>query len=539
MKDRVPKYPGRVYVTPENEGAPYYATIERADEPVEAGTPLNKATLLSDETAELYEKPTDTAVPDDMFKILGAERKRAIFGEKSEIESGIWDTYSYVTNNYGDELFRQITSDGKGRVIARMGGDSSDRIYYSDDYCETINPVSTPWDYSSEVFGYMGYVCGHFIIPNRRTESDPVILISKDGINWTEKTLDWNLSGDDRIGGNKRVIGNDDWGFIFAADEYSAGYTAIKITKSGGDLIFSKSSFGSSKEASYNDGVYVEWRTEGSVQISYTTGDPESSKTNLTRPPNMNSDDTVHGCIHVGGYIVMCWSGFYTGKKPAVSVYNISAGSWSDRLYTSDSTGDIYRIGASAGKALIFLDNGTDFWIVDPKTNTVEIKSVYFSSDVVLVTMYPEDGPTVSLFPAGLNASNIYGVYKSEITKSIEYRLVDLLGNYVGNGVKIETGEYTGTGTYGASNPNTLTFNFVPKLLIIRPSAGKLEGSSISDTGMIALYGSTAFNAKSSDGNSNALAEIVWSSTSASWSGKNADAQLNANNTKYLYIAIG
>ena len=65
MKDRVPKYPGRVYVTPENEGAPYYATIERADEPVEAGTPLNKATLLSDETAELYEKPTDTAVPDD------------------------------------------------------------------------------------------------------------------------------------------------------------------------------------------------------------------------------------------------------------------------------------------------------------------------------------------------------------------------------------------------------------------------------------------------------------------------------------------
>ena len=41
MKDRVPKYPGRVYVTPENEGTPYYATIERADEPVEVGTPLN------------------------------------------------------------------------------------------------------------------------------------------------------------------------------------------------------------------------------------------------------------------------------------------------------------------------------------------------------------------------------------------------------------------------------------------------------------------------------------------------------------------
>ena len=182
-----------------------------------------------------------------LFEILGAERKRAIFGEKSEIDPGIWDTYSYVTNNSGDKIFRQITSDGKGRVIARMGGNSNDRIYYSDDYCETMNLVSTPWDDAYESFGYMGYACGHFIIPNSRTESDPVILISKDGINWTEKTLDWNLSGDDRIGGNKRVIGNDDWGFIFAANDYSAGYTAIKITKSGDDLNFSKSNFGSNK----------------------------------------------------------------------------------------------------------------------------------------------------------------------------------------------------------------------------------------------------------------------------------------------------
>ena len=94
----------------------------------------------------------------------------------------------------------------------------------------------------------------------------------------TEKTLDWNLSDDDRIGGNKRVIGNDEWGFLFAADEYSAGYTAIKITKSGGDLIFSKSSIGSTKEASYNDGVYVVWSTEGSHQINYTTRETKSNK---------------------------------------------------------------------------------------------------------------------------------------------------------------------------------------------------------------------------------------------------------------------
>ncbi len=38
--DRVPQKPGRVKITPEN-GTAYYATMERADEPVVEGTPLN------------------------------------------------------------------------------------------------------------------------------------------------------------------------------------------------------------------------------------------------------------------------------------------------------------------------------------------------------------------------------------------------------------------------------------------------------------------------------------------------------------------
>lgn len=54
MKDRVPKYPGRVKIT-RSDGTSEYVTIERADEPVSGneGTPLNKATLLSDDTAAM------------------------------------------------------------------------------------------------------------------------------------------------------------------------------------------------------------------------------------------------------------------------------------------------------------------------------------------------------------------------------------------------------------------------------------------------------------------------------------------------------
>ena len=41
MEDRVPKYPGKVLVTPEDGSVPFYAVLNRADEPVEEGTPLN------------------------------------------------------------------------------------------------------------------------------------------------------------------------------------------------------------------------------------------------------------------------------------------------------------------------------------------------------------------------------------------------------------------------------------------------------------------------------------------------------------------
>ena len=40
FKDRVPQKPGRVKITPEN-GTAFYATLDRADEPIEVGTPLN------------------------------------------------------------------------------------------------------------------------------------------------------------------------------------------------------------------------------------------------------------------------------------------------------------------------------------------------------------------------------------------------------------------------------------------------------------------------------------------------------------------
>lgn len=69
MQDRVPLYPGRVKMTPVAGQANTFDMV-RADDPTQAGTPINKASLLKDATAALFGL-TAAAVPDDVLAELG------------------------------------------------------------------------------------------------------------------------------------------------------------------------------------------------------------------------------------------------------------------------------------------------------------------------------------------------------------------------------------------------------------------------------------------------------------------------------------
>lgn len=69
MKDRKPRYPGRVLITPEL-GSAYYATLTAADDPEDEGTPLNKATFLTDEVAAALRLGIDDPTPNDAFRVM-------------------------------------------------------------------------------------------------------------------------------------------------------------------------------------------------------------------------------------------------------------------------------------------------------------------------------------------------------------------------------------------------------------------------------------------------------------------------------------
>lgn len=77
MKDRVPTYPGRVRLTP--LGGNLYE-LAMADEPSQVGTPLNKATLLTDATASLLGLSGDPTVDNALARLVDIINGRVIKG---------------------------------------------------------------------------------------------------------------------------------------------------------------------------------------------------------------------------------------------------------------------------------------------------------------------------------------------------------------------------------------------------------------------------------------------------------------------------
>ena len=98
----------------------------------------------------------------------------------------------------------------------------------------------------------------------------------------------------------------------------------------------------------------------------------------------------------------------------------------------------------------------------------------------------------------------------------------------------IASGSYTGTGAYGATAANTLTFSFQPKLLCLAE-----KNATFGSCYALLLQGQTAFCYFTSNGGGNS-GVCTWNENSVTWySQQNAACQFNTPGTQYCYIAIG
>ena len=121
-----------------------------------------------------------------------------------------------------------------------------------------------------------------------------------------------------------------------------------------------------------------------------------------------------------------------------------------------------------------------------------------------------------TLYPKTI-ASQIPDVYSKSYIDSI-----------LKNSAKIQTGSYVGTGTYGASNPCTLTFDFSPKLFILDNSNPYVWGQTL----LCSLaYDSVYNNHVTTSENS-----ITWYTT-ANFGGAEG-TQFNAKGVTYKYIVL-
>lgn len=91
---------------------------------------------------------------------------------------------------------------------------------------------------------------------------------------------------------------------------------------------------------------------------------------------------------------------------------------------------------------------------------------------------------------------------------------------------KIAYGFYVGTGTYKQANANSLTFDFVPKVILFGAFGGIV---AIKDTATVTYYTTT-----------NHQLYFVWSGNTVSWySTESAGWQMNTEGTTYFYVALG
>lgn len=106
----------------------------------------------------------------------------------------------------------------------------------------------------------------------------------------------------------------------------------------------------------------------------------------------------------------------------------------------------------------------------------------------------------------------------------------------------IETGSYAGSGTSGQANPNTLTFSFPPKLVVISADTGSPNRSPC----VLGVFVRGQTSAQTNwNGNNNGSptysVAVSWQGNSVSWyfPASSSTTQLNDSGVTYYYAALG
>ena len=117
---------------------------------------------------------------------------------------------------------------------------------------------------------------------------------------------------------------------------------------------------------------------------------------------------------------------------------------------------------------------------------------------------------------------------------------IEYLGK-LGDKARVQVVSYVGTGTYGSSNPNSLTFDFVPKAVLITSSNFQstyvYSATIIPDAGFYSITMATYMGYESRTPGGNGF--VTKSNKTIMFYSGDATVQLNTSGLKYTAVAIG
>lgn len=108
----------------------------------------------------------------------------------------------------------------------------------------------------------------------------------------------------------------------------------------------------------------------------------------------------------------------------------------------------------------------------------------------------------------------------------------------VSGGAQIATGSYVGTRKYGPDNPNSLTFDFEPKFVLI--FSGGDNNSVYFGFAFLTSEGGYSYKPAGSNGQWFYVGKITpsFGTNKVTWSAGSAETQMNSG-FSYYYVAIG
>ncbi len=198
--------------------------------------------------------------------------------------------------------------------------------------------------------------------------------------------------------------------------------------------------------------------------------------------------------------------------------------------------------------------NGTDYDTLYPRTTPSQVSGLYdsvytkdqvnnlFNQCVLLDGSRPMTG--------NLNMNNHYIPNVLTGSSGADAARKDYVDNLIASCAKIQTGSYVGTGTYGPSNPVTLTFNFVPYFFVLSVSnIAEHQGANANYADLSTGYndGIWLWQHGIATYRMYARYQIIWTQQNSrlTWyyNGTNeyvdGNYQMNESNKSYYWIAFG